>query len=132
MTSLLLTGATGHIGSGLKDHFTAKGYKVIAPDRTECDLAKSGSVTKYLKSIDFKDVEFIINNAADQSVFELANAKPTDIEKMLQTNFNSIAEEIISKSHNTNNIYHSVAGKHKCKYTNTKCNTNWFRRCITS
>ena len=92
MTSLLLTGATGHIGSGLKDHFAAKGYKVIAPTRFECDLAKSGSVTQYLKSIDFTDVEFIINNAADQSVFELANANPADIEKMMQTNFNSIAE----------------------------------------
>jgi len=92
MAKLLLTGATGHIGSGLRTHFETRGFEVIAPTRAECDLSKSGAVTKFLEAINFSDVLYLINNAADQSVAELKNAKPNEISSMMQTNFNSIAE----------------------------------------
>ena len=92
MAKLLLTGATGHIGSGLRTHYETRGFEVIAPTRAECDLSKSGSVTKFLEAINFSDVLYLINNAADQSVAELKNAKPNEISSMMQTNFNSIAE----------------------------------------
>ena len=92
MADLLLTGATGYIGSALKSHYQEKGFTVIAPTRAECDLAKTGAVTKYLASINFEKIDYIINNAADQSVAELKDAKPDEINSMMQTNFNSIAE----------------------------------------
>ena len=92
MINLLLTGATGQIGAGLKAHFETKGFNVIAPNRTECDLAKPGEVTKYLSSINFAEIDYINNNAADQSVAELKSATPEHINQMMQTNFNSIAE----------------------------------------
>lgn len=92
MANLMLTGATGHIGSSLRAHYEGKGFTVFAPTRAECDLAKTGSVTKYLAGIDFGKIEFIINNAADQSVAELKVATPEAINSMMQTNFNSIAE----------------------------------------
>ncbi|MEN9679688.1 MAG: hypothetical protein RLZ57_817 [Actinomycetota bacterium] len=92
MAKLLLTGATGQIGAGLKAHFEGKGFTVIAPNRNECDLAKSGAVTKYLLSINFAEIDYIINNAADQSVAELKSVTPEHINQMMQTNFNAIAE----------------------------------------
>ena len=87
---ILIFGATGNIGKYLKDYFTIEGYEVVAPTRADCDLAKPGAVTDYLRSLN--SVEHIINCSADQSVANFSEMTPEQITKMVNTNLSSMAE----------------------------------------
>ena len=100
--TILITGGSGHIGAHLIEFFKGEGLKVIAPTRSECDLSVSGATKKYLESLEKSgtNLNYIIANAADQSVAKLSDTKPEDVAKMMQINFNAIAE-----------IYTFAAGK---------------------
>ena len=93
-STILLTGASGYIGQHLQSFFEAEGANVLAPTRNECDLSVVGGPTAYLESLESAGakVDYIINNAADQSVAELSSLTPEAIASMMQVNFNSIAE----------------------------------------
>lgn len=93
-STIFLTGASGHIGAHLKDHFTSLGHEVIAPTRSECDLSVNGSTAKFIDTLlqSGKEIDYIICNAADQSVASLRDLEPLAVAKMLQINFTSVAE----------------------------------------
>jgi len=92
--NILITGTTGYIGSYLQRFFEEEGAHVFAPTRSECDLSTIGSMSGYLESLRVSgdSLDFIVNNAADQTVAELGEITPQAISTMMQINFNAIAE----------------------------------------
>ena len=75
-STLLLTGATGHIGQHLRDYFEILGVSVIAPTREERDLSVNGSAQKYVDNLIAQKIklDYIVCNAADQAISKLADA----------------------------------------------------------
>jgi GDP-L-fucose synthase len=53
---VLITGAGGFAGRNLTEHLSSQGYTVYAQRRQDADLLNSGSVERYLSSIDFEVV----------------------------------------------------------------------------
>ncbi len=92
--NILITGTTGYIGSYLQQFFEEEGARVFAPSRSECDLSRIGSMSEYLESLQAsgKKIDFIVNNAADQTVAELGKISPKSISEMMQVNFGAVAE----------------------------------------
>lgn len=93
-STILLTGGSGHVGSHLKSYFESLGATVIAPIRAECDLSVNGATTQYLAGLQEEktQLDYIICNAADQSVHALDVLTPADASSMMQANFISIVE----------------------------------------
>lgn len=61
--TVLLTGASRGIGEAINRMLESDGYKVIAPKRSELDLADKISVNKYLDSLKDSPIDILINNA---------------------------------------------------------------------
>jgi NAD(P)-dependent dehydrogenase (short-subunit alcohol dehydrogenase family) len=93
-TTILLTGGSGHIGGHLKNYFESRGASVIAPTRVECDLSVNGATTEYLESLlrAGTNLDYVICNAANQSVQTLDVLTPASASSMMQSNFISILE----------------------------------------
>ena len=93
-STILLTGGSGYIGSHIQQFFEADGAKVVSPSRSECDLSTIGSIWKYLESLHSSGVsiDYIVNNAAIQTVGELGAMAPESIAEVMQVNFSAIAE----------------------------------------
>jgi len=101
-STVLITGTSGYIGKNLKEFFTSKGFDVVAPDRTDCNLSVIGSMTNYLSTLAKTGiaVDFIINNAASQVVEEFKAMTPESIADIFQINCNAIAESYAFVSKN--------------------------------
>ena len=60
---VFITGASRGIGKTIAALLKKKGYKIIAPTRSELDLSDNQSVAKYLNDHKHLPVDIIINNA---------------------------------------------------------------------
>ena len=102
--SILITGASGLIGSALCRTFISAGWRVVGQvnsskgiDGIEVirkDLSKASSGTELVEQIDA--IDCVINNAADQSILDLKHYSSTKAQEMLQVNLLSPIEIILA------------------------------------
>lgn len=102
--SILITGASGLIGSALCKTFIAAGWRVVGqvnsskgPDGTEVvkmDLSKASSGTKLVELIG--EIDCVINNAADQSLLDLKHFSSSKAQEIFQVNLLSPIEIILA------------------------------------
>ena len=101
---VLVTGATGLIGSALVKRFIDAGWEVFAHGRREvsipgcrfiaADLIEANSGEKLISQIGKVDV--VINNAADQSVRQAESITSQELENLFRVNVIAASEIIIA------------------------------------
>lgn len=104
--TILITGASGHIGRSFVDHYLRKGFQVIAISnrgpmsravnltRISADLTEVGAGIKVLEDAlkIHSKIDFIINNAARQDATLLKDENAQTIHNIFQVNVSSVAE----------------------------------------
>ncbi|MEI6406397.1 MAG: SDR family oxidoreductase [Actinomycetes bacterium] len=119
--TVLITGASGHIGSNLASHFLEKEWNVVgvANNATlepkehlaviSTDFTKIGAGKDLILSAAniFGAIDLVINNAARQDVALLEDEDPKRIHDVIQVNLGAIAEiyaEVASGKYKTESI----------------------------
>ncbi|MDP1720086.1 MAG: SDR family oxidoreductase [Candidatus Nanopelagicaceae bacterium] len=104
--TILITGASGHIGRSFVDHYLRGGFQVVAISnrgpmptaanltRISADLTEVGAGVKVLEDVlkIHSKIDFIINNAARQDVTLLKDENAQAIHNIFQVNVSSVAE----------------------------------------
>lgn len=85
MSKVLITGASRGIGKVTADLFRSRGFDVVAPSRSELDLADPASVAAYLET-DCTDYEVIVNNAGVNDIHFLEDISDEEIYRTLEIN----------------------------------------------
>lgn len=93
--TVFITGGSRGIGKAASELFSAKGYTVIAPTRSEMDLASSKSVTQYFERNKFQ-ADCIINNAGINPLSNIESITDSDLENTI--NVNLLAPVLIARS----------------------------------
>ena len=84
--NVLITGASRGIGKSLSQLFKDQGYQVIAPSRSELDLADPKSLKDYIAKISNLKVDILINNAGINLIYPIQEI-PGDVwDQILQIN----------------------------------------------
>jgi 3-oxoacyl-[acyl-carrier protein] reductase len=86
---VFITGASRGIGEAIAKQFKAAGYAVIAPPRSELDLASIDSVRAYLKKNKDLEIDILINNAGENKINTINNISVEDWQRTLTTNLTS-------------------------------------------
>ncbi len=86
---VFITGAARGIGESIAAQYRRAGYDVIAPIRAECDLASLDSVTEYLSRQGALDVDTVVNNAAENTIFPIEKLPFDAWQRMLMVNLTS-------------------------------------------
>ncbi|MGL4439361.1 MAG: dTDP-4-dehydrorhamnose reductase [Bosea sp. (in: a-proteobacteria)] len=75
MPDILLTGGTGQVGTELRGLAWPEGVQLVAPTRTDCDLADPASVARYLDGKSFAAILSVgAYTAVDKAESDLATA----------------------------------------------------------
>ncbi len=84
-----VTGGARGIGAAVAAELAARGCTVIAPTRSELDLAEPASIDAYLAANSALKIDILINNAGINILKPVAELSTTDWQAMLQTNLNA-------------------------------------------
>lgn len=103
--SILITGASGWIGRAYVKRFSELGFKVYGQVNTgkvegceiiRCDLSVAGSGSKLIQNVG--NVDYIINNAANQKVLDQSRAPISEVNLMMRINVEAPREIIAAAS----------------------------------
>lgn len=83
---MLLTGGSRGIGAAIGSLLTVRGYRVVAPTRSELDLSNASSIEKYFSANRQLSVDILINNAAINILATLNKIDGGIWARMIQTN----------------------------------------------
>jgi len=86
--SALVTGAARGIGAAIAAELRRQGWAVLAPARTELDLASAASVESYLAK-ESPTVDALVNNAGENPIAPLAQVTPESWRRAQEINLNS-------------------------------------------
>jgi 3-oxoacyl-[acyl-carrier protein] reductase len=86
--TVLVTGASRGIGKSISEGFQEIGYQVLAPPRSELDLAVEGSVKDFATKIKNQrlQIDILVNNAGINELCEIELIQTELLEKMFQVN----------------------------------------------
>ena len=84
--TVFLTGGSRGIGAAIKAELLTRGHHVIAPDRTELELAQSDSIEGCLAVYRETPVDILINNAGINSLQALDTLDAETWQRMIQIN----------------------------------------------
>jgi len=82
--TVFLTGASRGIGLSIHEKLSTMGYNIIAPPRSELNLADISSITGYIEQHKQDPIDIIINNAAINPTTPLGKMSPELIEEILR------------------------------------------------
>jgi 3-oxoacyl-[acyl-carrier protein] reductase len=82
----LITGSSRGIGKAIYDIFTAEGYEVMAPSRSELNLNNSDSITDYVSHYSSREIDIIVNNAGVNILAPLDDLSENNLDETLQVN----------------------------------------------
>ena len=86
--TVLVTGASRGIGAAIAAAFGDEGHEVLAPPRSELDLADVDAVASWCRSLD-RDVDVLVNNAGINPVAPLADLELEDWRTSLDVNLSA-------------------------------------------
>ena len=81
----LVTGGSRGIGRAIVAAFEARGARVLAPDRSQLDLASDDSVDRYLQNLE-EPVDILVNNAGVNPLATAQDVTDEAIEHVLRVN----------------------------------------------
>lgn len=85
----LITGGARGLGAAMVDELRVQGFKVVAPARSELDLASAASVGDYLATNAAMEVDVLICNAGINVLSPLGEITDANWQTMLQVNLTS-------------------------------------------
>lgn len=136
---VLVTGASRGIGHAIAKQYAVDGHDVIAPPRSDLDLASASSIEQYLTGHDEGTVDILINNAAENQIYPL-EALPLDAwERMIAVNLTaplllmraaaaSMARRGWGRIVNIGSVYGLVGRPGRAAYSSTKAALNALTR----
>lgn len=135
----LVTGASRGIGRAIASTLRHDGFEVLAPSRSELDLAAPTSIRSYLKALSVTGVDILVNNAGINTLGSLDDLQDEDWAAMLQTNLTSImaltrglAPGMRARGGgrivNISSIFSLVSKEKRAAYSATKAGLNGFTR----
>jgi len=127
----LITGCSRGIGLKIKDLFLAMDYQVIAPNRSELDLADRESVQKFLQGFRQKRIDVLVNNAGENPIKLLPDIDLATWDRIQQINLTSpmmliqalapkMAEQNYGRIVNISSIYSGRARAGRGIYSSSK------------
>lgn len=84
MHKALITGASRGIGKAIKELFEEYGVGVLAPTRSEMNLADNSSIEKYVSNID--GIDILVNCAGINNLASIEEMTLEELQNMLQVN----------------------------------------------
>jgi 3-oxoacyl-[acyl-carrier protein] reductase len=131
MKRVLLTGGSQGIGYAIKCRFEESGFEVIAPSRSELDLAHIDSVKKFIELNRDEYFDVLINNAGINDINFIEDVTDDELFKMMQVNliapimlirgFVGKMKELHSgRIVNIGSIWGIVSKEKRCVYSATK------------
>ena len=84
--TVFLTGASRGIGKAIKNLLTKEGFDIIAPSRSQLNLADYGSVNNYLHKNKNLKIDILINNAGINFPQYVSDLDDSNIQNTIQTN----------------------------------------------
>jgi 3-oxoacyl-[acyl-carrier protein] reductase len=135
----LVTGGSRGIGAAIVNRLGAEGYEVIAPARSELDLADPASVSRFVAANQAKGIDILVNNAGINVINELESIRPEDWQAMLQVNLTSPMELIRGfaprmkangwgRVVNISSVFSLVTKEKRAAYSATKSGLNGLTR----
>ena len=87
--TVLITGASRGIGSAIALELKSQGFYVIAPSRSQLDLADPSSVVSYFQQLKATSVDVLINNAGINIINSISQINFSDLQNIMQVNLTS-------------------------------------------
>lgn len=136
---MLVTGAARGIGKAIAAQFNAAGFHVIAPPRSEIDLADSQSLQDYAERVGAIDV--LVNNAGENRPLPLEEIRLEDLERILAVNVTApfvlskhvgvaMAQRGEGRIVNISSVYSLVSREWRSMYSTTKAALNGMTRAL--
>ena len=139
MRTVLITGGSRGIGASIAAEFSASGWKVIAPSRSELNLADKSSVATFCKKINATTLDALVNNAGINFLNSIRDIAEPDWDAMLQVNLTAprcliqaVAPLMIARGWgrivNISSIFSIVSKEKRASYSVTKAGINALTR----
>lgn len=135
----LLTGGARGIGAAIQDELNRSGIRVIAPPRSELDLADTKSLKEWLSTHPDLSVDILINNAGINHLRDLEDLDEPTWANMVQTNLSAVlrltqtygprmAAQGWGRILNLSSIFSLVTKERRVAYSMTKAAINALTR----
>ena len=139
MRTVLVTGAARGIGKAIAAEFKSASWQVLAPARSELDLAQPASVLEYCKKLRTQRVDALVNNAGINHINALPDIDESQWQEMLQVNLTSARQLIQAvlpgmqtlkwgRIVNVSSIFSLVTREKRAAYSITKAGLNALTR----
>lgn len=136
----LITGASRGIGAAIAARFRAEGARVLAPTRTEMDLASEASIDAYASSLK-EPVDILVNNAGINLLGGVGEIPQGRFQEVLQTNLvaplrlaGALVPAMKSRRYgrilNISSIWSLVSRERRVAYTASKAAVNGLTRSL--
>lgn len=136
-----MTGASRGIGRGVADLFRERGHDVVAPTRTDLDLADLEAVRAFATVGTLGDIDVLINNAGENKPLPLDQIEPKDLERILTVNVSAafllaryIGVNMASRGWgrivNISSVYSMVSRERRSMYSTSKSALNGMTRAL--
>ena len=137
----LVTGASRGIGRCVADAFREHGYEVLAPSRSEVDLADPRAVKDFASSEVCANVDVLINNAGENKPLPLEKIEPEDLQRILTVNVSAafllarylgpaMARRGWGRIVNVSSVYSMVSREKRSMYSTSKAALNGLTRAM--
>lgn len=138
--SVLVTGASRGIGKAVAEGFAALGYEVLAPARSEMDLASNASIDSYISSLK-TNVDVIVNNAGINPLGGATEFTDSDLAAVMQINLAApmrivrallpgMRERSYGRVVNISSVWSVVSKPRRFAYSSSKAAINGMTRAL--
>jgi NAD(P)-dependent dehydrogenase (short-subunit alcohol dehydrogenase family) len=139
MRTVLITGGSRGIGAAIAAEFSAGGWQVIAPSRSELNLADKSSVAAFCQKINATTLDALVNNAGINFLNSIRDIAEPDWDAMIQVNLTAprcliqaVAPAMIARGWgrivNISSIFSLVSKEKRASYSVTKAGVNALTR----
>ena len=139
MRTVLITGGSRGIGAAIAAEFAASGWQVVAPSRSELNLADKSSVAAFCKKINATTLDAMVNNAGINFLNSIRDIAEPDWDAMLQVNLTAprcliqaVAPAMVARGWgrivNISSIFSLVSKEKRASYSVTKAGVNALTR----